>query len=95
MATVGAVLRGVVTAAVVAYVFPVEAARRDVMCFLRARLLLRKLPHILLQLARFCYPRWWSDSVLDVPPWVGRPVAKPLRSHCGCERRAMVERIHH
>ena len=22
---------------------------------------------------------WWSDSVPDVPPWVSRPVAKPLR----------------
>ena len=79
MATVGAVLRGVLRPAVVAYVFAFGAADRDLMCFVRARWLLRKLPHILLQLVQSCYPSWWSDSVLDVPPWVSRPVAKLLR----------------
>ena len=50
MATVGAVLRGVVTVAVVAYVFPVEATGRDFVCFVRARSLLGELLHMLLQL---------------------------------------------
>ena len=54
MATVGAVLGGVRIAAVVAYVFPFEEAVRDLMVLVRARSLLHKLPHIILQLVQCC-----------------------------------------